>query len=75
MISTEMLQEIRLYLDEKKSLPIVDKDYLLVRANGKKLYPKYVYLTVKKYLSFVTTVPSSARISPVEASTTSSASL
>lgn len=32
------------------------KDYLLVTAKGKKLYPKYVYLLVKKYLSLVTTI-------------------
>ncbi|HTN07507.1 tyrosine-type recombinase/integrase [Agriterribacter sp.] len=30
--------------------------YLLVNGKGKKLYPKYVYLVVKKYLSLVTTI-------------------
>jgi integrase/recombinase XerC len=33
-----------------------DTVYLLVNSKGKKLYPKYVYLVVKKYLSLVTTV-------------------
>ncbi|HMF70669.1 MAG TPA: tyrosine-type recombinase/integrase, partial [Flavitalea sp.] len=29
--------------------------YLLMNEKGKKLYPKYLYLTVKHYLSLVTT--------------------
>ncbi|MBX2926087.1 MAG: tyrosine-type recombinase/integrase [Chitinophagaceae bacterium] len=36
--------------------PSFDKIYLLVSSKGKKLYPKYVYRAVKKYLSLVTTV-------------------
>ena len=30
--------------------------HLLVNAKGKKIYPKYVYLVVKKYLTLVTTI-------------------
>ncbi|HEX5023647.1 MAG TPA: tyrosine-type recombinase/integrase [Agriterribacter sp.] len=39
-----------------KELKPFDSEYLLVNAKGRKLYPKYVYLVVKKYLSLVTTV-------------------
>jgi integrase/recombinase XerC len=37
-------------------LPEADRVFLLVKDNGKKLYPKYVYNVVKKYLSQVTTI-------------------
>jgi len=55
-VSVELLGEIEQYNIAKRELPGADRDYLLVRGNGKKLYPKYVYLAVKKYLSLVTTV-------------------
>ena len=45
------------YMQEKRiEHKTSDTDYLLVNSKGKKLYPKYVYLVVKKYLSVVTTV-------------------
>ncbi len=45
------------YKTQKHSiLTTADKAYLLVNDNGKKLYPKYVYNVVKKYLSLVTTI-------------------
>jgi integrase/recombinase XerC len=52
-----LLLEILQYQERKKALnKIEDTAYLLVRENGKKLYPKWVYLVVKKYLSLVTTI-------------------
>jgi integrase/recombinase XerC len=44
------------YLQLKKELTNANRTFLLVNQNGKKLYPKYLYLVVKKYLSAVTTV-------------------
>lgn len=44
------------YIHLKNELKSADRIYLLVNQNGKKLYPKYLYLIVKKYLSTVTTV-------------------
>jgi len=56
-VSHELLLEILQYQERKKALnKIEDTAYLLVRENGKKLYPKWVYLVVKKYLSLVTTI-------------------
>jgi len=42
--------------DKRKELKVFDKNVLLVTASGKKLYPRYVYSTVNKYLALVTTV-------------------
>jgi integrase/recombinase XerC len=42
--------------DKKRSLDRYDKVYLLVTTSGKKLYPRYVYNTVNKYLGMVTTI-------------------
>ncbi len=56
-VSQELLLEILQYQERKKELNnIEDAANLLVRENGKKLYPKWVYLVVKKYLSLVTTI-------------------
>ncbi len=33
-----------------------DPVFLLVNEKGKKLYPKYAYLAVKKYLALITTI-------------------
>jgi integrase/recombinase XerC len=41
---------------KRQELERPDTDYLLVGEKGKKLYGKYVYRTVKKYLGQVTTV-------------------
>ncbi len=52
-----LLAEIRNYLDEKNRLALEsDRSILLVNEKGRKLYPKYVYLQVKRYLSQVTTI-------------------
>ena len=44
------------YLQSKNELSIANRSFLLVTEAGRKLYPKYLYLAVKKYLSVVTTV-------------------
>jgi integrase/recombinase XerC len=55
-VSTVLIQEINEYIASKNTLDSPDRVYLLVNDKGRKLYPKYVYLAVKKYLSLVTTI-------------------
>lgn len=56
-VGTALLAEIAGYIDQKLSLDVeVDRQFLLVRTNGEKLYPKYVYRAVQAYLSQVTTL-------------------
>jgi integrase/recombinase XerC len=56
-VSKELMNLMQHYLAEKKkTFEVYDKEVLLVGASGKKLYPKYVYNVVKKYLSEVTTI-------------------
>ena len=56
-ISKELVAEIKSYLKEKnQQIQSPDRDFLLVRSNGKKLYAKWVYNSVKRYLSLVTTI-------------------
>jgi integrase/recombinase XerC len=56
-ISKELLIQLKKYQQAKrKEMEKFDAAYLFVLENGKKLYPKYVYLVVKKYLSEVTTL-------------------
>lgn len=56
-VSARLLKQIQEYITSKKiNFAQCDKDCLLVTANGKKLYPGYVYNTVKKYLGLVTTI-------------------
>jgi len=56
-ISSEMSAQIKRYSDEKrKEHESFDATYLLVNNKGKKLYQKYVYLCVKKYLGEITTI-------------------
>jgi integrase/recombinase XerC len=52
-----LVNEIGEYCRRKRSeLENPDKEYLFVGSSGKKLYAKYVYRAVQKYLSQVTTV-------------------
>ena len=44
------------YLQGKNELSVADRNFLLVNERGRKLYSKYLYLVVKKYLGVVTTV-------------------
>ena len=55
-VSKELLDRIGAYRDEKMSLPDADFCYLLVTPSGRRLYPEYVYRTVKRYLGLVTTL-------------------
>lgn len=56
-VSNELIVQIRNYIDnKKKNLEHPDREYLLVKDDGRKLYPKWVYISVKKYLSLVTTI-------------------
>ena len=55
-VSRQLLNDIIQYLADKRQLESADQTYLLVNEKGRKLYEKYVYLAVKKYLSQVTTI-------------------
>ena len=56
-VSTELLDSLKEYIiSKKKELENPDPVFLLVRENGQKLYPKWVYNAVKKYLTLVTTI-------------------
>jgi len=56
-VSGELLGMIKDYTaDKRKILENYDAEVLLVNEKGKKLYPKYVYNAVKKYLSKITTI-------------------
>ena len=56
-VSNQLMLKMQEYMDHKKKLPEdFDKIMLLVTAAGKKLYPRYVYNTVNKYLAMVTTI-------------------
>lgn len=58
-LSAEMKQQITDYLQRKKAQfngSEADLDFLLVNEKGKKLYPKFVQMAVKKYLSLITTI-------------------
>lgn len=56
-IGKELLAEIMAYQTSKmEKIKDPDLECLLVRENGKKLYPKWVYNAVKKNLSLITTI-------------------
>lgn len=56
-VGNELLKNIANYLSEKRKLfGNESSEFLLVNEKGKKLYPRYVYVQVKKYLSLVSTV-------------------
>lgn len=55
--SQEMRTNLEQYLKEKKNqFGDTAVEFLLVNEKGNKLYPKYVQLVVKKYLSLITTI-------------------
>ncbi|HTE27839.1 tyrosine-type recombinase/integrase [Flavitalea sp.] len=55
-VSRDLTERISQYIEVKKTLiPGNGGPILLVNDKGKKLYPKYLYLTVKHYLSLITT--------------------
>ena len=53
-ISKNLCCCLKEYLSEKEKLPNCDETFLLVTPQGNKLYDKYVYRIVKKYLSLIT---------------------
>jgi integrase/recombinase XerC len=55
-LSDRLLNVLEHYLDEKQKQFSTPASELLVTDKGKKLYPKFVYRTVRYYLSLVTTV-------------------
>jgi integrase/recombinase XerC len=56
-LSAAMRSDIKKYIEKKREeLQDFDDTCLLVNSKGKKLYPKLVYLCVKKYLGAVTTI-------------------
>lgn len=55
-LNNALLKEIERYISDKNFLSDeTQKDFLLLNKKGKKLYPKYVYNVVKKYLGGVST--------------------
>ncbi|MEO7211086.1 MAG: tyrosine-type recombinase/integrase, partial [Chitinophagaceae bacterium] len=54
-VSKNLLEEINFYIKEKETKSI-STDLLFATESGKQLYPKYVYNTVKHYLSLCTTI-------------------
>lgn len=56
-VSKQLMNQVQDYmLAKKKVFETSDDVFLLINARGKKLNPKYVYNTVNKYLSLVTTI-------------------
>ena len=55
-VNNELLRQVAAYREEKKIITGTDTDSnLFVNKNGKKLYPKYVYNIVRKYLGDIST--------------------
>jgi len=54
-VNNELINNIMSYIKEKQTSIENPESYILVNDNGKKLYPKYVYNTVKYYLNTITT--------------------
>ncbi len=51
-VSGELMNALSRYIEDKrKDFEEFDMEYVLVNDKGKKLYPRYVYNVVKKYLS------------------------
>ena len=55
-VARELLQDIEEYKALKKKAFENSDEFLLVTENGKKLYPKYAWLLVNKYLSLASTL-------------------
>jgi len=56
-VSNELMQTLQEYMAAKrKNFENFDSEILLISGKGKKLYPRYVYNVVNKYLSMVTTI-------------------
>ena len=56
-VSNQLMNKLDIYIADKRKLLIdFDEDVMLVTLSGKKLYPRYVYNAVNKYLGKVTTI-------------------
>jgi len=56
-VGDQLMSQVQDYIKAKNDLPGgYDRVFLLVTASGKKLYPRYVYNAVNKYLAMVTTI-------------------
>ena len=57
-VSADLMNQIKVYISRKKEWfpELLDKETLLLNEKGKKLSPRAVYSSVKKYLSLVTTI-------------------
>ncbi len=56
-VSNELMKSVLQYIaDKRKNFETFDSIQLLVNDKGKKLYSKYIYNIVTKYLSMVTTI-------------------
>lgn len=56
-VSPALMQQLKEYAaDKRKLFEQFNATYLLVNPKGVKLYPKYVYNTVKNYLGKITTI-------------------
>jgi integrase/recombinase XerC len=55
-VNQEMIWDIRKYQELKKKEFEIDEDVLLVTEKGKKMYPKYAWLLVNKWLAISSTL-------------------
>ena len=55
-VSGEVIQMIRDYQQWKRKEFVTAEDFLLVTEKGKKIYPKYAYLLVNKYLGMASSL-------------------
>ena len=56
-VNKELLEQIKNYTDLKRvAFEKFDDSFVFINDQGKKLYPKYVYNAVNKYLTAVTTI-------------------
>jgi integrase/recombinase XerC len=56
-VSNQLMHKMQQYMADKRNEHVTfDEDVLLVTISGKKLYPRYVYDAVNKYLKEVTTI-------------------
>lgn len=55
-IQAELCALLQEYIKERSNIESLTHSHILTFENGKPLYEKYIYVTVKKYLSLITTV-------------------
>jgi integrase/recombinase XerC len=55
-VNEVLMAGMREYCEKKSELGAADREFLLVNGAGKRLYPKYVYRVVRRYLAQVTTI-------------------